>query len=111
MSPANSPVGIIHPLTQLSLYFRSCNIVSFNLTSARKGTHIQRDDFARILSLITHNTHQALALLEQSGLQRNDDELHSWPGMLLHIVGYPADVDIVQRCIDFVKNEERRRLE
>ena len=73
-------------------------------------THIQRKSFTTIRTLISINPHESLAALEKTRFQTDNDELHAGLGMLTNVVGDLGNVRVVQGGIDFVENEERRRL-
>lgn len=73
-------------------------------------TYIQCQRFAAVFVLVSVNTYQSLAVLEESRLQTDDNELHTGGSVVVDVVGNPSNVGVVKRSIDLVENEERRRL-
>ena len=66
------------------------------------ATYIKRQSPRAIHALISHNTHQRLTVLEKTGLERDDDELHAWSGVFADVLRQLCCVRVVERGVDFV---------
>lgn len=60
--------------------------------------------------MIAINADQSFAALEKAGLEADDDELHAGTGVVADVGRDLRDVGVVERGVDFVQHEERRRL-
>lgn len=76
----------------------------------KESAHIQSQRLAAICPLIPINPDQSLAALKQTGLQTNNNKLHTGAGMLANVIGDFGDVGVVERGVDFVEHEEGRGL-
>jgi hypothetical protein len=60
--------------------------------------------------LVTIDTDKRFAVLEKARFQTDNNELHAGGRVVADVVGNPSHVGVVQGSINFVKDEERRRL-
>ena len=69
-------------------------------------THIERQSATTIDTLIPHDTDQRLTVLEESGLERDDDKLHAGTCVFADVAGETRGVCVVERGVDFVEDEK-----
>lgn len=75
-----------------------------------RETHIESQRLAAILYLITVDANKSLTVLEETGLQTDDNELHAGGGVVVNVVGDTGHVGIVESSINLVEHEEGRWL-
>ena len=76
----------------------------------RSVTYIKSQGLRAICLLISKYANQTLTALEQTGLQRNNNELHTRACMLTNIILDLLHVGIIKRSINLVENKEGTRL-
>jgi hypothetical protein len=57
-----------------------------------------------------HDTNRRLRILEETRLEADDDDLHSWSRVLAGVVCNLGHIGIVEGGVDFVKDEEGQAL-